>query len=179
MSTSRNPAHLIVLGDRRGIGWVLDNETVAFPEQRYKNTFPNFVRGDVIYLYATRGAFHNPTRDKGRIFARAVVRGPVERTKAPLTFRDRVHPLLMPVSVERLAPALEGVDLADLVPRMTSFPKPETWSVYLRRSTCPLTPEDAKLVDAKLKKVSGPLTDHLEDYLRLARTGLVYAGHER
>lgn len=177
MIEDANPPHLVILGEADAILWVLENQTVAFPEQRHKNLFPTFGEGDTLYLYSTRGAYHNRGRDRGRVFARVTVTAPMERSDAPYEFGGRKLPIEVPIEVEALAPARTGVNVADLVPRMTSFPKPETWSVYLRRSAYPLTPHDAELIDRHLAAMAGSVEENLDSYRQRTPPKDADAGH--
>lgn len=165
--------HLAVLGDRVALGWVLENQRIAFPEPRYKSQLRSFVAGDRLYLYTTRGCFKNPTRDKGRIIGAATVTADMVTTRKPLVIGERTMPFEARVRVESLAPFGEGVEIAPLAGRLSCFPKPANWSVYLRRSVVPLTTADAKLIDQRLKSVMGSREDNMDGYMALARMSLV------
>ena len=123
---------LAVIGDRRALGWVLTQGIVAFPEPQTR--LPAFEAGDSIYLYTTRGCFKNPTRDRSRIVGKAVALTDLQVNEDPVRFGDRSFPLEVRVRIDSLAPVGDGINFANLVPQLTSFPKPERWSVYLRRS---------------------------------------------
>lgn len=68
-------SYLVILGDREAIGWVLREQRMAFPATP-RAEVAALASGDRLYLYATRGAWRNPTRDRGRIIATAVARTP-------------------------------------------------------------------------------------------------------
>lgn len=157
-------AHLVVIGDREALVWVLENEQVAFPDPRYRNLFPALELGDVLYLYTTRGCFKNPTRDRGRVIGSATVSAAMARSSHPLHVRDRELPLQAPIDINVLASVDDGIDLAHEIPHMTSFPKPDTWSVYLRRSLFPITETDARRFDQLLASFTGPWDQRLDGY---------------
>lgn len=170
MSTLHAP-HLAVLGDREALGWVLTEERIAFPEPRYQNQLRAFERGDTLYLYATRGCFKNPTRDKGRVIGRATLTGAMTRAPEPVVFGQRAMPYVAPIDVESLTEVGEGVDLSQLAERLSCFPKSKSWSVYLRRSVVPLSVDDGALLDHALAGIAGTRRSHLEGYQARARMG--------
>jgi hypothetical protein len=149
---------LAVVADRRALAWVLEHATVAFPEPRSR-ILP-FRAGDSIYLYTTRGCFRNPTRDRSRIIGKALALTDLRVNEDPVRFGDRSFPLEVRVRIDSLAPVGDGINFADLVPQLTSFPKPERWSVYLRRSAFSITPKDARRFDRLLAPFEG---QHLEN----------------
>ncbi len=69
----------------------------------------------------------------------------------------------------------EGIDFANLVPQLTSFPKPERWSVYLRRSAFSVTSADARRFDKLLAPFEGKHLENLGGYQERARIGVVGA----
>lgn len=174
MSTPNEP-HIAVIGDRKALAWVLTDQRIAFPEPRYKNLFPSLRKGDVLYLYTTRGCFKNPSRDRGRIIGKAVATTDMALNDDPVAFRDRELPYELGIKIESLAPFGEGIDVSEHIDAMTSFPKPERWSVYLRRSLLAVTAKDAKLFDKLLKPHEGRLNDNIGEYQLRARIGVVGA----
>lgn len=164
----QNP-HLAVIGDREALIWVLENQRVAFPRPRYHHIFPTLQPGDVLYLYTTRGCYKNPTRDRGLIIGSATVTEPMGTSEEPLHVRERELPLEAPIAIKSLAPVGDGINLADEVARMTSFPKPDSWSVYLRRSLFQITEKDAQRFDRLLRPYAGPWTDRVAGYRHKAK----------
>lgn len=164
----RNP-HLAVIGDREALVWVLENLRVAFPQPRYHHIFPTLETGDVLYLYTTRGCYKNPTRDRGLVIGSAAVTAQMGTAAHPLRVRGRELPLEAPIEISSLAPVGEGIDLAAEVAHMTSFPKPETWSVYLRRSLFRITEKDAKRFDRMLEPHAGAWDQRLAGYRHKAK----------
>ena len=64
--------YLLVIGERAALAWVLAEQQMAFPVLRRSQAMALEV-GDELLIYTTRGCFHNPTRDAGRVMALASV----------------------------------------------------------------------------------------------------------
>lgn len=159
----QNP-HLAVIGDRDALVWVLESSRVAFPRPRYHRIFPRLSPGDALYLYTTRGCYRNPTRDRGLVIGSATVTGYLSESEKPLHVRDRELPLEAPITITALAPVGEGIDLAEEVTRMSSFAKPESWSVYLRRSLKAMSQADAARFDRLLSSHSSFGAERISGY---------------
>jgi hypothetical protein len=145
-------AHLLILGDRDALRWVLRNERMAFEAHR-SNDVTRLAVGDTLFLYTTRGGFHNPTRDRGRVMGRAVVTSPVERLEERVVVMDREFGLACTFDLVALAPRHEGVVLADLVPRLDAFPIKSAWSARMRRPLLTLPHKDAALIERELARL--------------------------
>ena len=143
-------AHLLILGDRDALRWVLRNERMAFEVHR-RNDVSRLAVGDTLLIYTTRGCFHNPTRDRGRVIGRAVVTSPVEPLEDSVVVMDREFKLGCTFELVALAPRPEGVVLADLVPRLRAFPNKRAWSARMRRPLLTLPPQDAALIERELR----------------------------
>jgi len=143
-------AYLLPIADREPLAWILRGQRTAFGEHRAREARA-LEAGDVLFLYTTRGCFRNPTRDRGRVIARATVKAPARRAGRAPTFAGREFPYVVELAIESLAPLREGVELAPLVPRLKrTFPDPRSWSVRLRRALVPLDPADAALIEREL-----------------------------
>ncbi|MGY3205369.1 hypothetical protein [Streptomyces sp. TE5632] len=156
-------AHLLIIGDRAALSWVVTEQRMAFPSGRAKAA-RTLVEGDEIFLYTTRGCFRNPTRDLGRVIARASVTTPVRALDEPVVFGDRSFPEGCRFEVSGLAPFRDGLVLRDLVPRLSVFPDPATWSVRMRRASLALPPGDADLVRAGLDPLLRPYEEVADAY---------------
>lgn len=126
-------SHLLIIGDRAALSWVVTEQRMAFPAGRAKAAHA-LAEGDEIFLYTTRSCFRNPTRDLGRVVGRATVASPVRALDEPVVFGERVFPEGCRLDVSGLARCREGLVLRDLVPRLAVFPDPATWSVRMRRA---------------------------------------------
>jgi hypothetical protein len=159
---------LCVIGDRDALWWVLSERRMAFPVSRRRRALSELQSGDALYLYATRGAFHNPTRDRGRVIGLASVDEEVRELAEPFELDDRVFPVGCGITVETLSPARTGVELAPLRERLKGLPSAAgAYQMALRQPLLRLTPADARLLDRELAKVAaGAPEDAIESYRR-------------
>lgn len=156
-------AHLLILGDREALRWVLRHERMAFEAHR-GNDVKRLAVGDTLFLYTTRGCFHNPTRDRGRVIGHAVVTSPVEPLKQSVVVMDREFALGCSFDLVALAPRHEGVVLADLVPKLDAFPIKSAWSTRMRRPLLTLPPKDAALIKHELVRLVREPASTLSSY---------------
>jgi len=163
-----NESYLLILGEQRAIAWVLGEQRMAFPRTaRAEET--RLAVGDELFVYATRGAFGNPTRDRGRVIGRATVASTVVELDEPVEIAGRRFPRGCDITVESLTPFRTGVELKPLVERLKAFPNPRAWSIYLRRALLHLPASDADLLRELLRPLAGPRRDHLQPYLDRAQ----------
>lgn len=155
--------YLLPIADHEPLRWIVHEQRTALTEHRRREA-ESVRRGDRIFLYTTRGAFHNPTRDRGRVIGLAVVNEPARRLTKPVRFGKREFVLGLSFKIERLAPMREGVELAPLVPQMASFPNPSSWSAVLRRGLVPLADGDGDLLMTKLEDVAPSYPEAMETY---------------
>ncbi|MFD6759663.1 hypothetical protein [Streptomyces roseolus] len=153
--------HLIIIGDREPLAWVLENQRMAFPVSRTTG-LPE--KGDEILLYTTRGCFRNPGRDRGRVMGLATVTSEVAALPDPVSFGDRAFTSGCTLQVHGLTPRHEGVILADLVPQLQVFPDPKTWSIRMRRASLRLPEPDADLLRRELQPMLRTRTAVLGQY---------------
>ena len=163
--------YLLVLGERKAIYWVLSKSRTAFPEGRARQVSA-LREGDSMLLYSTRGAWHNPTRDRGRIIGEARVSSEVRSLRQPVEIAGRSFYSGCSLDIESVAPYGQGVDLASLVPKLTMFPRKETWSVRLRNSIVLVPPADLALIRERMLSVQmTPVQSALPGYRKAARLG--------
>lgn len=146
-------SYLVILGDRDAIGWVLQEERMAFPSTP-RAEVAALRKGDRLFLYATRGAWRNPTRDRGRIIGLAHAKSGVRRFDEPIEVAGRAFASGCDLDIDGLVPYPGGVELQPLVTQLDAFPKPHSWSIYLRRALLRLSDAD-----------SGTLLDRLKPHL--------------
>ncbi|WP_169987029.1 hypothetical protein [Microbispora sp. H10836] len=157
-------SYLLILGDRQAIAWVLREQRMAFPPT--SRTEIGQVRpGDELLIYTTRGAYRNPTRDRGRIIGRAVVTTEVRRFDEPVHIAGRDFPSGCGLRIDRLAPWGSGVELRPFVARLDAFPNPAAWSIMLRRALLRLPAQDAALLRDELAPLTGSRDANLPGYL--------------
>jgi hypothetical protein len=127
---------------------------MAFPGIRRRDV-ASLRPGDALLLYTTRGCFHNPTRDRGRVIGEAeVVSKPVELDD-PVELGGRKFSVGCRLRIIALTELREGIELAPLVPRLTSFPDDESWTVHMRRPLLALASADAALLRRRLARCCG------------------------
>lgn len=170
-------AHLVVIGDREALRWVLESERIALPEPRYASQPRSFVVGDELFLYTTRGCFRNPTRDRGRVIGKATLTSDMARSGQPVVIGGRSFPYMAALRIETLAPIGDGVDMAGIAEELSCFPKSDRWAMYLRRSVVPLSLEDKQLIDRLLRPFVRTVDRNRESYK--ARTGPVLSANSR
>lgn len=164
---SERRTHLLLLSERIALAWVLREQRMAFAPHRAADARALNV-GDRLSLYTTRGCFHNPTRDRGRIIADALVASRVADLDEPLTLAGRTFTVGCRLRIPRLAPLHRGVALAPLVPGLTTFPNPRGWSTKLRQTLVALEDEDVPLIEGLLTPLLRPRTAVLDEYLAAA-----------
>jgi hypothetical protein len=156
-------AYMAVLGERDALSWVVREQRMAFPRQRLKDA-QRLAVGDRLFLYATRGAFHSPTRDRGRIFGEAEVATRVNELNPPLELASRQFTSVCRLRVLTLAPMRHGIELAPLVSELSVFPDERSWPVRIRRALVPLTEADAVTLRSELNAIARPPSAVLETY---------------
>ena len=155
--------YILPIADREPLAWILAEQRTAFPPWRAREAGA-LEPGDRLLLYTTRGCFHNPTRDRGRIIGLATVTDRSSPLRRPVRFGEREYPVGVLFRIERLAPRRQGVEIAPLVSRLASFPNPRAWSGRMRRALVPLAPEDAKFLVHELEQVAPPYPEALVGY---------------
>ena len=157
-------SHLVILSERDAIAWVVARKRMAFTADRATAASAAIAKGDELFLYATRGAFHNPTRDRGRVFGRATATSDVEQLAAPVVLISRTFTHGFSLRLEVLVRPRLGVEIAELVPLLSSFPNEAGWAWKLRRPFLTLTTDDAQLLRRRLRKRNA---DDEADFVRL------------
>lgn len=157
-------SYLLILGDRQAIAWVLREQRMAFPTTS-RAEVNRLAVGDELLIYTTRGAYRNPTRDRGRVIGTATVASPVERLDVPVEFGGREFPRECAIAVESLVPWGQGVELQPLVDRLAAFPNAKAWSIQLRRPLLRLPRGDAQLIGERLRTQAGDRREYLDGYL--------------
>ncbi|MBM0236532.1 hypothetical protein JNW88_04000 [Micromonospora sp. ATA32] len=155
--------YLVILGDREAISWVLREQRMAFPATP-RAAVAALAADDRLLLYATRGAWHNPTRDRGRIIGTATARSAARMLDAPIEIVGRTFVSGCDLRIDGLVPYPGGLELQPVVEQLSAFPKPEAWSIYLRRALLALPTSDADLLDRLLKPLLTTRSQALPTY---------------
>lgn len=165
---SASSTFLLVLGDQDGVSWVLSNSRMAFPVTR-RQEVSDLSEGDRLFLLTTRGAFHNPTRDRTRVIGSARVSSDIRSLTDPLEIAGRTFVSECTIEISTLTPFRSGVELGPIVEQMDTFRKRSSWGMMLRRPLVRLTAGDAAFLTALLKPQLTPVEDALGTYLLAAR----------
>ncbi|MFI7279905.1 hypothetical protein ACIBOV_06530 [Micromonospora chersina] len=167
-------SYLVVLGERDAIWWVLHEQRMAFPATPRAEVV-RLAPGDRLFLYATRGAWHNPPRDRGRVIGVAAAATAVRPLEEPIEIAERTFHSACELHVEGIVPYPGGLELRPLVERLDAFPKPHAWNIYLRRALVRLSDADRAILDQGLAPMLGPPDQVLSTYPS-TRTPLKQAG---
>ncbi|MCO1595682.1 hypothetical protein M8C17_10950 [Micromonospora sp. RHAY321] len=148
-------SYLVVLGERDAIWWVLHEQRMAFPATP-RSEVAQLAAGDRLFLYATRNAWHNPVRDRGRVIGTATAATAVRRLDQPIEIAARAFHSACELHIEGLVPYPGGLELQPLVRRLDAFPKPHAWNIYLRRPLVRLSDADCTILDRGLGQMLAP-----------------------
>ncbi|MER5531177.1 hypothetical protein ABT075_42475 [Streptomyces sp. NPDC002677] len=157
-------SYLLILGKREAVAWVLRERRMAFPPGR-RAEVTRLEPGDELLIYTTRGCWHNPGRDRGRVIGRAHVASPVKVLETPVEVAGREFTSGCELEVQTLTPYLIGVELAPLVDRLEAFPNVTGWSSRLRRPLLELSNGDSAVLRERLADMERPADELVRDYL--------------
>jgi len=164
MPASHPPAtHLLIISAREPLAWVLENQRMAFPSGRTRESL-SLRQGDEVLLYTTRGCFGNSTRDLGRVIGLATLMSDVSTLGEPVFFGERRFTEGCHLRIHGLASFREGVALRELVSALQVFPDPASWSIRLRRASLRLPEPDAALIKRELQPLLKPYGSVVGDY---------------
>lgn len=157
-------SYLLPIAERAPLRWIVAEQRTAFARPRARDA-SRLAEGDRMLLYTTRGCFHNPTRDRGRVIGLATVSAPARESERPVRFGDVEYPIMVKLWIGALAPFRGGVELAPLVSRLAStFPDPASWSARMRRALVPLAESDADVLVSLLEPVTRPYAEVAVEY---------------
>jgi hypothetical protein len=145
-------SYIVVIGERSALAWVLTAQRMAFPEYRAREA-AELKTGDELFLYTTRGCFHNPGRDRGRIIGTAKATSGVESLEPPFEVAGRSFGIGCQLALVALAPYGEGIELPPLVDEMETFPNKAGWTTRMRRPLVPIPRQDAVMLRRLLRPV--------------------------
>lgn len=148
--------HLIVIGDRDPLRWILTEQMMAFPGYRARE-IAAVSEGHRFFLYTTRGCFHSPVADRGRVIGEAIVKSPVKELDEAVVFGSRNFPLGCQISITGLAQWREGAPMSELVSSLHLFDGKSltNWGNKLRTALVSLDAHDASLIHRSIKPVMG------------------------
>ncbi|OAI40073.1 hypothetical protein AYO39_00235 [Actinobacteria bacterium SCGC AG-212-D09] len=143
-------SYLLPIADGEPLMWILRERKTAFSAHRRREA-ERLATGERFLLYTTRGCFHNPTRDRGRVIGVAGVRRPAKDLAEPIRFGEREFPIGVEFAFRALLPRNEGLELAPLVANPPkTFANPGAWSATLRPALVPFDDREAQRLVSKL-----------------------------
>jgi len=159
----KTAAYLLVLAEREAILWVLQNEQMAFPVRPRKEVSA-LQPGDELVLLTTRGAYHNPSRDRTRIIGTATVQSKVTQLDPQIEIAGRTFASGCDIRIETLAPYSTGPELGPLAPQIHALHGEKNWGWLLRKPLVPLDESDVILLKHELKNHLRTLDESLLTY---------------
>ncbi|MCP2342986.1 hypothetical protein [Actinomadura rupiterrae] len=159
---SRHNNYLLVVGDREGLAWILKEGRMLLPSKR--NRAAGDIRsGDRILIYTSRGCFRNPTRDRGRVIAEVIATSDVAILADELKVAGKIFNRSCSFSIGKMAREGEGVDLAQHVAKLNTFP--DKWHTHIRRTIVPISGQDRDLLMDALERIAIPAEEALPSYI--------------
>lgn len=161
---------LLVIGDREPLAWILTEWKMAFPPYRSRDA-GQVSKGDRLFLYTTRGCFHSPGHDRGRVIGEATVTSEIATLKEPVEFGEQSFPMGCSLDITGLVPRGEGPEMIGLVDVLHLFASsnPKSWGARLRRVLAPLDQHDARVLHTRLARVMKPVAEARTGYLDKTR----------
>ena len=132
---------IVAFGEIDGLRWVLDHQRMAFSDGLARKARKIQV-GDELVLYVTRGAFHNPSRDRSQLGGLARTVSTVRPLARPLAIAGREFVATCRIEVLTSLPERSGVPFDPLIPRMSFIHRKDAWGQYLRAGLIALPPQD-------------------------------------
>lgn len=140
---------LFVIGEENALHWVLAEKRMAF--RGHVNT-TRLKPGDLIVVYATRGCWHNPTRDRGQVAAVGTIASPV--VAAPVEVSGEIMPHSCDLAFEVVLPERHGLPFDTLVARLPLTRSRTHWGPMLRRTIVGLSDTDVKVIRTAIHKAA-------------------------
>ena len=142
-----------VFGEIEGLRWVLDRRTMAFPQHADRRV-QRLAAGDRAVLYVTRGAFHNPTRDRARL-AGVVTLASAVRAAEPVIIAGQPFAWLCDIEIDIVLREREGPEVHRLADKLELVRRPEAWGQYFRQSPISVTEGDFRRLEAAVAAFEG------------------------
>jgi hypothetical protein len=142
-------AWLVAFGEIEGLRWVLEHERMAFSPGLSRRA-AQIQPGDSLVLYVTRGAFHNPTRDRSQIAGLATVMSPVSPLRKPVVIDGREFTMACDLKIDVVLAERQGVPVEPLVRRLSFVKKKDVWGGYFRSGLVQLPVGDFRTITRAL-----------------------------
>lgn len=154
---------MLVLAEREAILWVLLHEQMAFPIRRRKEVSA-LQPGDELVLLTTRGAYHNPTKDRTRIIGTARVQSEVAPLNPHMELAGRTFGSSCQIKLETLAPYPSGPEVGSLAPHIHALHGEPNWGWLLRKPLVPLEESDLTFLKRELQSHLRNVNESLLSY---------------
>lgn len=141
---------LWVFGDIAGLRWVLEHGVMAFADHTWPRA-RTMKLGDLVCVYVTRGAFHNPTRDRARVGGLAQVTSEPRKAE-PLRIAGRSFGIFVEFQTITVLPERAGPEVAPLVADLERVKRSEVWGHYFRNSPARLSLHDYRIFEAAVQE---------------------------
>lgn len=129
-----------VFGEIDGLRWVLREKRMAFAEH-VRTRARRIQAGDRAVLYVSRGAHHNPTRDRSRLRGLVTVTSDCQDGKA-VRIANRDFTMTCEIKPELLHPERSGPEVRELVEDLDVVRRTDVWGQYFRNSPIEVSSED-------------------------------------
>jgi len=136
---------MIVLGNGDAIAWVLSKERMAVNARLTALPDP----GDRIVLYVTRGAYHNPTRDRSQVIGLAEATG--RPSIGRIEVAGRSYGKSFGLRLDDIADIGRGLPFEPLVPRLGFIANKASWGGALRRPVVKLPESDFSVIESAFR----------------------------
>jgi len=137
---------LFVLGDEEALQAVLRRQLMAFRDHIGTGALD---KGDKFAIYVTRGALHNPTRDRAQLIAAGTVESGVSRKPVKIANEEFNQSVKLSFSIGPF-PLRQGIEFAPLVDDLDFIRKKKSWFAYVRKSLVRIPDEDFGLIERRL-----------------------------
>jgi hypothetical protein len=164
---------LVVLGNAEAARWVLENQRMAFSEGGRKSA-SRLSRGDTLLFYAGIKCWPALGRDSrpeaGVLIGDAVVLTDVARLRTPAQVGGRRFEYGCEVFFEHLAPLGSGVAISSIRDELDLTAGRANYGQALRRPPVLLSRADAALLSARLRAVTTPFEESVDEYFATRRS---------
>jgi hypothetical protein len=132
---------LFVIGEREALRWVLGSREMAF---RAHVDTSRLAPGDDVVIYATRGCWHNPGRDRSQAVAVGTIASAIRASAVDVA--GEAMPRRCSLDLEVVLAERAGVPFNDLVGRLDLTRGRAHWGMAMRRTIVSLTGRDVATI---------------------------------
>lgn len=134
-----------MIGEAEALEWVLREKKMAF---RSHVRTSELAVGDRVAIYASRGCWHNPTRDRAQLAAVGVIRTSI--SQGSIDVGPETMPAWCDLSLTACLPSRQGLEFAPLTPRLSFINNKQAWGASLRRTIVRVPEKDLDLMEKAL-----------------------------